>query len=255
MRHTLDGRVALISGSTKNIGRTIAKEFAHQGADVVVNGRSEAPGAELVEEIERETSSTAYFARGDINDPDEVERLVADAADEMGGIDVLVANGAAGSAPDANFFREMAYEDFLEFCSTHYASRMYLIKAALEHLIEADGGRVLNLTTDAGRMPTPAGVGQGGPAAALMLATRVLAKEFTRWDITVNTIAVTVTQDTERLERILEESPISSIFEKAVERQDFPLTSRDIAEVAAFLAGAEAARPITGQTISMTGGL
>lgn len=255
MTDNLDGKVALVSGSTKGIGRTVVRNLAERGADVIVNGRSRDTGEELVAELEREMDVNAYFGQADINDYDQVEAMIEDAVDKMGSLDVVVANGAAGSGPPAHFFREMAPDDLVAFCQTHLINRLYLAKAALEPMITSGGGRIVNITTDAGRVPTPGELGPGMAGAGLMMATRVLANECSRWDITVNAVALTVTQDTELLKQLEGEAEISSVFQKAVERQSFPLTSDDVADIVAFLAGADGSRPITGQTISVTGGV
>lgn len=255
METHLSGDVVLVSGSTAGIGKEIAREFAARGASVVVNGRSRETGDDVASSLAAETGSEVTFVPADINDYDEVVALVEATVDRFGGLDVLVANGAAGAGPPANFFRKMDPEHLEAFCTGHFVNRMYLAKAALEPMIEGDGGRMINVTTDAGRVPTPGELGPGAAGAAVMMATRILASEFNRWDIAVNAVALTVTQGTELLRALSEGSEISDVFQKAIDRQDFPLTAERVARAVAFLAADEGGRPITGQTISMTGGV
>lgn len=250
----LDEKVVLVSGSTGGIGREIALACAEHGADVIVNGRSGESGRKLVSEIE-EMGVEVAFAQADMTEWNAVDRAVQTAVSDLGGLDVLITSGGARSGPIADFFHESDPETFMEFPMAHYVSRLYFIKACLEYLQQADEARIINITSDAGRVPTPGEYGPGGQAAALMLATRVLASEFSRWDITVNSVALTVIEDTELLEWLDENSPIASIFETARERQDFEVTPSDVAEVITYLAGSDGARPITGQTISITGGV
>lgn len=254
MEIAMDGTTVIVAGSTSGLGRTIALELATHGANVVVNGRSPDAGHAVVEEIEAQGSS-AMFERADINDYEAVEQLVQNAIDRFGEIDVVVASGAGAAAPTADFFRNTPPEDFLDHFLLGVVNRLYLTKAVMEHMIETGGGRIINITTDAGRIPTPGEVAPGSSAAAVIQATRTLAAELRRWHISVNSVALSVTQDSEFVDDLLEESPIASVLEKALEKQEFPLMSDDVAEVVAFLAGASGARPITGQTISVTGGV
>lgn len=254
MKVDLSGARALVGGSTSGIGETIAVTLADAGADVVVHGRSESKGKRVVERCE-ERGVSAHFVAADMTDYDAVKRAVDEGARELGGLDVVVPNGGVSGGPAQNFFVDLPPEDIAAFDTFHYVSRLYFVKAALDHLRESDDGRVINITSDAGRMPTPGEVGPGSAAAAVMMATRTLASELSRWEITVNAVALTVIQDTELLDELIEGSAISSIMETAVERQVFEVTSEDVAELVTFLAGADGAKPITGQTISVTGGV
>lgn len=246
--------VALVAGSTSGIGRAIADELAVQGAHVIVNGRSADRGEPVVEEI-RESGGSASFVAADIDEYENVQVMVDEVIDDQGCIDVLVPNGAATSGPVPEFFANTDPEDLMGFAESMLANRLYLIRAVLEPMREGGGGRIVNVSADAGRWPTPGEVGPGSAAAGLMMATKVLAWELKRWDITVNTVSISVTEDTPALEWVLEESGASSVFERAAERQSFPVHASDVAETVAFLAGAEGAAPITGQLLSINGGV
>lgn len=245
------GETALITGSSGGVGREVAIELAQQGADIVVNGRSPESGHEVVEDIES-LGQQAHFEQGDITDYGAMETVVENAVSEMGQIDILVGSGGVGSSPVPNFFRDQSVEEIRKQYETHFMGRLNAIKAILEHMIDAGGGRIVNLSADAGRFPTPGEVGVGGSTAGVMMATRVLATELSRWNITVNTVSISVVQNTPGFERMLKESPASSVFEKALERQDFPVTMSDVAETILFFA---ADRPITGQVVSVNGGI
>lgn len=251
----LSEQVCLVTGSTKGIGKAIARELADHGATVVLNGRSGDTCEAVSEELAAATGSTVTFEVADINEYEQVETMVESVVDSHGGIDVVVANGAAAAGPPANFFREMDSEEFMEFCLAHFVNRMYVIKATLEPLIDAKGGRVISVTTDAGRVPTPGEFGPGTAGAAVIMGTRVLANEFKRWDITVNAVALTATKDTHLIETLTDESSIANVFQDVIDRQEFPLTPDRVAQLVTFLAGADGARPITGQTIPVTGGV
>ena len=138
--------------------------------------------------------------------------------------------------------------------NSQYFSRLYCVRAILDHMIERKSGKMVLIGTDAGRWPTPGEALPGGAGAALVLSTKVLASEFARWNIRINTISTTVTRDTPSLDNVLSHGGAAKIFQKAMEKQPFPLMAIDIAETALFLAS-EASDRITGQTISVNGGL
>jgi 2-hydroxycyclohexanecarboxyl-CoA dehydrogenase len=245
--------VALVTGSTGGLGQAVAKHLARQGIDLVVNGRSEESGEAFVTELENE-GVEAHFEQADINEYSQVEAMVEGALDAMGHIDILVNSGGAASGPEPNFFRDTPPEDFLKHCRTQYVNRMYAIKAVLEHMVDSGGGRIINLSTDAGRVPTPGEVSVGAAGAALQLATRTLANELSRWNITVNTVCISVVEGTEALE-MAQDSSVSSIFKEALDRQSFSVTDDDIGDVISYLATADGAQPMTGQIISVNGGI
>lgn len=242
----------LLSGSTGGIGFEIASKLVRNGASVTINGRSQSKGKKALDQL-REHDPSCHFVQGNINEFESTERIVEEAINKMGTIDVLVATGGNSTRPPLNFFRDMNAVDVLKFCRTQYANRLFLIKAILSHLIENGGGRIINLSTDAGRVPTPGEVGVGGAAAALQHATRTMAKEFSRWDITVNTLFLTVVLDQFELEDMNENT--KKVFEEVRSRQVFKLESSDVGEIVNFLAQNPGAAPITGQTISITGGV
>ena len=95
MTGKLDGKVAVVTGSTAGIGRAIAVLFAAEGARVVVNGRRPEPGQATVEEI-RAAGGTAAFFQADVSRPDELRALVSQAVDTYGGLDILVNNAWSG---------------------------------------------------------------------------------------------------------------------------------------------------------------
>lgn len=245
------GETALITGSSGGVGREIALDLARQGANIVVNGRSPESGKEVVEEIES-MGQRAHFEQGDITDPEAMETVAENAIAEMGEINILVGSGGVGSSPVPDFFRDQSVGELHDQFETHYMGRLNPIKAILDHMVDIGGGRIVNVSADAGRYPTPGEVGVGGSTAGLMMATRVLATELSRWNITVNTVSISVVQNTPGFERMLEESPAAGVFEKALESQDFEVTMDDVAEAIAFFA---ADRPITGQILSVNGGI
>lgn len=253
----LKGKVALVTGSNGGIGRAIALKFSENGADLIINGRSPEPGMETVNKI-TEMGGRAIFEQADITVYDQVKAMVERSLKKMDKIDILVVSGGVASrgkpmtAP--NFFREVDPGTYMEFINSQYLSRLYCVRAVLDHMIERKSGKIVLLGTDAGRWPTPGESLPGGAGAALVLTTKVLASEFARWGIRINTISTTVTRDTPGIDWVLSGGPAAKIFQKAMKKQPFPLRANDLAEAALFLAS-EASDQITGQSLSVNGGL
>ena len=248
----LEGKVALVGGGSKGIGRAIALLYAANGADVVVNGRDPASGEAVVAEI-RKLGRRATFGRADLSDYTQVKAMTDDAINQMGKVDILVANGGAG-APTAAFFRETRPEDYMAYANTRWLNRAYLVRSVLDHMVERQTGRIVIISSDAGRVPTPGESLVGGAAAATVMMGKVMAREFSRWKIRVNTICITVTRDTPSFERALA-GGAGHVFKKAEEKMPFGINKpEDVAEAALFFASADSDQ-ITGQTLSVNGGL
>jgi len=255
MQADLSGKVALVTGSSKGIGRAVAIKFAENGADIVVNARNRDPALEVVEQI-KGLRRKACFERADIWNYQEVRQMVHNAIQEFGKIDILVASGGGGGPPPQPFY-EIDPESYMDCIRSHWLSRLYCIRAVLDHMMERQAGKIINITTDAGRTPTRGESLIGGAAAALVLMTKVLAQECAHWRIRINTICTTVTKDTPGYEYAMANptTRIFKIFKKAEEVMPFGINKPDdIAQLALFLAS-EDSNQITGQIFSISGGL
>lgn len=252
MKADLNGKIAFVTGSSQGIGRAIALKLAENGAAIAINARNPEP-ALAVQELVRNLGRRCLFQHGDIFVYHDMERAIADILAQWGSIDILVVSGGTGY-PSPGLFHEVSPELYLEYFRTRLISRLYPIRAVLDHMREREKGKIIMITTDAGRVPTPGESLVGAAAAGLVLMTKVLAKEFSRWKIRINTICVTVTIDTPAYERAIK-GGMGKVFERAAQRMPFwPLTPDDVAELALFLASEDSDR-ITGQIFSINGGL
>lgn len=255
MQANLSGKVALVTGSSKGIGRAIALKFAGNGADIVVNARNRAPALEVVEQV-KGLGRKACFEQADIWNYQEIEQMVHKAVQEFGQIDILVASGGGGGVPPQPF-HDIDPALYIDTIESHLLSRLYCIRAVLDHMMERQRGKIIIITTDAGRTPTKGESLIGGAAAAVVLMTKVLAQEYAPWQIRINTICTTITKDTPGYEYAMAnpDTPIFKIFKKAEERMPFGINKPDdIAQLALFLAS-EDSNQITGQIFSISGGL
>ena len=252
MQTNLAGKVAFVTGSSKGIGKAIALKLAQNGADVAVNARNAEPAVAVRQEIEK-LNRRSLFEAGDICIYDDMKRAVGDILHQWDRLDILVATGSPGYPPPS-LFHEMDPELYLENFRSRLISRLFPIRAALDHMKDKGNGKIIIITTDAGRVPTPGESLIGAPAAGLVLMTKVLAKEFSRWKIHINTICVSVVMDTPGYDKAVQ-SGMGKIFERAAKRMPFyPVMPDDVAEMALFLSSPESDR-ITGQIFSVNGGL
>lgn len=251
----MHGKLALVTGGTAGVGLSIAVLLAKQGATVAVTGRSSERGAKAVERL-RDLSPNSFFLQNDANNYASVARCVAEACKRLGGLDVVVSAGAQGTIGPTPF-AEMTPEQLQSGFSSRFFPRIFPVHAAVPLLRERGGGSIVMITTDAARHPTPGESIIGAVGASVILLTKALAREFSRWSIRVNAVALTLTSETPSWNRIFgQQSFENRLFSKALER--FPAgrapTADEVAEVAVFLSSTRAGQ-VTGQTISVNGGL
>jgi 3-oxoacyl-[acyl-carrier protein] reductase len=258
MYSDLTGKVALVGGSTDGIGKAVALKLAECGADICVNGRSAAKGAQIVKEIE-DLGRRALFVPASIREYDQCQAMVAATVAELGRLDIVVANGGANppTAPKTlpTYFQSTGVPDFAEIVHSRWLSRAYLMHAALEPMIAQNYGKIIVITTDAGRWPTPGEAVNGGAAAGLIMMNRVVAKEVTRWGIRLNTVAISLTGDSVDEFSDYMDSPVGATFRKIVDRMPFGLTPRDeVADAVLYFASPDSDH-CTGAVLSINGGL
>lgn len=261
VRYDLEGEVALVTGSTSHIGKTIACMLAHCGATVIVNGRNQQAGKAVVEEIVA-AGGKACFEAADLFRPESVQEMVGRIIDGCGRIDILVSSGAGAShdSPPFRLFEEMQLEDFERYIRAHWLSRVYAIRAVYPHMKAQGSGKIVALGTDAGRVATVGESFIGGATAGMMQMCRALAREFGRHHVRINNVAMSYISDAEprwgKGSPALEARPGkgSDMLEQLRKRMLFDVNQQDIADAVAFLVSA-AADAITGQTISVNGGL
>ncbi len=255
MHFDLRGKTVFIAGSTGGIGRAVAEKLAEMGADIVLNGRNAESAEEVMENIKKK-GVKVIFEKADIREYGEVKQAVENALDKLGKIDILVASGGASGKDFApSFFHETDPADYPIYAKAQWWSRLYCVKALLSHMRERKAGKIIILTTDAGRWPTPAESVVGGAGAAVAMATKVLAQELARWQIRVNAVSTTIIENSVSYEFVTESSPsLAHVFKKAVAKQPFPVTIDDVANACSFFASS-ASDGITGQILSVNGGL
>lgn len=244
---SLEGRVALVTGSSRGIGRSIAIELARRGAAVLINYNQSAAAAEqLVQQISVDGGRAAAF-QADVADNAQAQNLVKAAIDTFGGLDILVNN--AGITRD-NLIMMMSEQDWENVLSTNLKSTFSCSKAAVRHMMRKRYGRIINITSVAGQMGNPGQTNYSASKAGQIGFTKALAREVAARNITVNAIAAGYIE-TEIWAPVSEEAKGAILTLIPLGRKGQP---EEVAYVVAFLASDQAAY-ITGQIIGVDGGM
>jgi 3-oxoacyl-[acyl-carrier protein] reductase len=257
MQLNLRGKVALVAGSSRGLGRAIAEELAAEGASVALCARREAALAEARESIARASGTRVTALAADLSLPEEARRVVEAAIAEHGRVDVLVTN--TGGPPPGPFERHdtAAWEAAVQLLLT---SAVELIRAALPGMRSRRFGRILNVTSIAVKQPVDNLILSNALRAAVTGMARTLANEVARDGITVNNLMPGYTR-TERVDELAQATARAEAVAPAavVARWEAQIPMgrigepRELAALAAFLASDRAAY-ITGQSIAVDGG-
>lgn len=244
---SLQGKVALVTGASRGIGKAIAVELGKRGAKVIVNYSKSAEGANEAVELIKAAGSEALAVQADVSDAKSATALIKSATETFGRIDILVNN--AGTTRD-QLLMTMPEEDWDTVITTNLKSAFNCSKAAVRPMIRQRGGRIINITSISGVMGNAGQTNYSASKAGLIGFTKALAREVAVKSITVNAVApgFIPTDLTSNLSENLKTETLKMI----------PLgrwgTADEIAHAVAFLASDEAGY-ITGQTLNVDGGM
>jgi 3-oxoacyl-[acyl-carrier protein] reductase len=250
MSFDITGKIAVVTGGARDIGRAISLELARNGADVVVNYHgSEAQAAATVKEIEG-LGRRAVAVRADVTRKGDIERLTAEALRFGGRIDILV-NNAGGLVRRAKL-ADLTEELLDEVLRLNFTSVVLACQAVIPHMVKQGGGRVINVSSIAGHNGGSATTPHYGPAkAAVSNLARTLTKEFASQGVTINSVAPGVIANAFHDVHTPPEVMVNLVKAIPIGRAG---TNEDVAGVVAFLASPAAAY-LTGEVIHVNGGL
>ncbi len=243
----LTGKIALVTGAGRGIGREIALTLAEYGADVIVNyNGSKEKAWEVVEKI-RMMGRKAVAVQCSVADYEACGQMITDMLAEFGRIDILVNN--AGITRD-NLMIRMTEEDFDAVIDTNLKGTFNTMKHMYRPFLRQKAGRIINLSSVSGILGNAGQANYAASKAGVIGLTKSMARELASRNITVNAVAPGFI-DTDMTQAMTDTAREAAVAQIPLKRVG---TTRDIAEAVAFLASDKAAY-ITGQVLSVDGGM
>ena len=252
----LEGKVALVTGSGRNIGRAIAMAFADEGASVAVNGLQNRANVEEVAKLIEDRGGRAFPVLADVSDPDQVDRMMDEVSAALGSVDVLVSNAAV-----------RPHKPLTEFTNTEWRLVMgvdldatfYLSRAVLPHMVEAGAGSIIAISGMAAFGVRKDSAAVAAAKAGIIGLMRGIAFDYGRLGVRANVVAPG-SIDTDRYDQhaYAAGQPAVLVPDDLSRRQNIPMarlgTPEEVAAACVFLASDDGGYT-TGHTLHVGGGL
>jgi 3-oxoacyl-[acyl-carrier protein] reductase len=244
----LENKIALVTGSSRGVGRAVALGFAGEGADVVINYTSNVKAANEVVDAIKQKGCKAIALKADVARKEEVENLVEQAVKAFGRIDVLV-NNAGFTRP--SMMLKMTEEQWDQVVDIHLKGAFLCSQAVGNHMKEQQSGKIINVTSVAGLVGTVGQVNYSAAKGGIISLTKSMARELARYGVCVNVISLGIVA-TDMTEKIRTDEKLKEIYMKRILLKRFAEPD-DISPAFAFLASDESSY-ITGQLLCVDGG-
>ncbi|BAU27563.1 3-oxoacyl-[acyl-carrier-protein] reductase [Aneurinibacillus soli] len=243
----LNGKVALVTGGSRGIGRAIALTLAEAGADVAINYAGNEAAARETADAVTALGRKAIMIKADVANATEVDAMVKQTIDELGSVDILVNN--AGITRD-NLLMRMKEEEFDDVIATNLKGVFNCIKAVTRPMMKARSGRIINISSVVGVMGNPGQANYVAAKAGVIGMTKSVARELASRGITVNAVAPGFI-DTDMTAVLGEDTKDTLLTQIPLARLGKP---EDVAHVVKFVASDEASY-MTGQVFHVDGGM
>jgi 2-hydroxycyclohexanecarboxyl-CoA dehydrogenase len=245
----------LITGGTSGVGLETAIQFAQAGAPrIAINGRNAERGeAARRQVLERVPTAQVHFVAGDCNDPEGARAVCEAAKTLMGSVDVLVNSTVGPAGPKLLHLTPL--EALPGILMEQAMAPILTSRLVLPWMAERGGGAIVNIASDAGKLPTPGESVIGAAMAAITMFTRTLAMEGSRHGIRANTVTPSIIEGTATHDRMMNDEFAGKLFGKAKQMARLGVANAaDLAALIVFLSSPQAAK-ISGQAISCNGGI
>ena len=253
----LEGRVAVVAGSSQGLGRAIADAIAAEGAKLVINSRAPEKLERVRAEIAEATGATVEAVSCDLTEPDGADTLVAAAVERFGQVDILVTNTGG---PPAGMFEDHSPEVWRDAIAQNFESVVNLVRAVLPGMKERRWGRIVNVTSISVKQPVDGLILSNSIRAGVTGFAKTISNEVAPYNVTINNVLPGFTR-TERLIHLAE--AVSERDGKTIDEvyagweSEIPMgrlaEPPELGAVAAFLCS-EQSSYITGQSLAVDGG-
>jgi 3-oxoacyl-[acyl-carrier protein] reductase len=244
----LKDRIALVTGSSRGVGRAIALAYAGEGAKVMVNYTSNEKAAKEVVEAIQKMGGQAVAVKADVAKKGEAEALVKATVDLFGGIDILVNN--AGFTRPA-MMTKMTEQQWDEVVDIHLKGAFLCTQAAAQHMIAKNRGKIINISSVGGVVGTVGQINYSAAKGGVISMTKSMARELARYNICANVISLGIVT-TDMSEKITTDEKLKEVYLNRILLKRFA-EPEDVTPAFVFLASDEG-NYITGQLICVDGG-
>lgn len=243
----LEGKVALVTGGSRGIGKAICLDLAKNGATVIVGYHTNAEMAEeVVKTIQEQFGGQAEAVQLDIKDYHQIQTQIRDLIQRYKKIDVLVNN--AGIAKESSIITDPTVDSWREVIEVNLIGTFYCIKAVSMYMLLNQSGSIINISSVAGLIGLEKGSSYSASKAGIIGLTKSLSKEFASYNVRVNAVAPGYTNQTGMVDQIADQNADQKVPLRRFAQPE------EIARVVTFLASDQSSY-ITGQTIAVDGGL
>jgi 3-oxoacyl-[acyl-carrier protein] reductase len=244
----LKDKIALVTGSSRGIGKAVALAYANEGAKVVVNYTSNEKAAKEVVEAIDKMGSQAIAVKADVAKKTETERLVQAGIDQFGRIDILVNNAGFGRPA---MMLKMEEDQWDQVIDIHLKGAFLCAQAAGRHMKEQKSGKIINVSSVAGLVGTVGQINYSAAKGGVLSMTKSMARELARYNVCVNVISLGIVA-TDMSEKIRSDEKLSEIYMNRILLKRFA-EPEDISPAFVFFASDES-NYITGQLLCVDGG-